>query len=613
MAKSTEAFALLKMIKMPLLSVAKDLKDEIEYFLDNGVKPYIESQIRKFRKTNTFLFRSEKISFYDTYFPISVRSGKTTLVSDNEFVQNLFSNGNCTSIIGHAGTGKTMLTKHVFLTTVKSKIKIPILLELRFLNDVEKNLIDFINETIHNNELAPNKNILERILNEGLFLFILDGFDEIYTKNKQRIIFDLESFIDKHPNNLYLLTSRLGVSIESLARFENFVTLSLTEDQITEFVYKQVSQKRIVKGILETINKKENRDYKTYLSNPLLLSMFILTYNNYPELPRSKSKFYWNVFDTLCTKHDSITKKGGFQHERKTGLQNEDIERVVKWLGFVSLFEGKLYFDSHYLHLKLSDIKSKIVLTFDIDKLIYDLTVSVSILIVDGLDYRFPHKSLQEYFAVLLIKDQTEEIKSKIYEKKFARLEWTSFGGNENLWNLCLEMDKSSFLRFFALPVLEEIVQSIEGKDNVSKVKSFFNYIGYSVEVIFIDTGVRIHSIAFSDTLLINLLRFFGSETNDFASSGFYEAEDFKNMILELKSSDTLERGLDSAKDEHLTYDSWVLSFSKLNSSQISNYIELAVCKNALTVIDDAIRIVNRLKSEIANEERSSLDLLELN
>lgn len=35
--------------------------------------------------------------------------------------------------------------------------------------------------------------------------------------------------------------------------------------------------------------------YMRYMKSPLLLSMFILTYNEHPELPRHISSFYYNV------------------------------------------------------------------------------------------------------------------------------------------------------------------------------------------------------------------------------------------------------------------------------------------------------------------------------
>jgi predicted NACHT family NTPase len=438
---ASEVLALIKVFKEPLISFFKEATEEVNYFLDKGIKPYVESHLRKIRITNTFLHRTEKVDFYRTFFPLKIKSGRTTIESDDNFVTSLFKAGNCVTIIGQAGSGKTMLTKHIFLLTVKTKIKIPLLIELRFLNDYDGLVIDFIKKTISNNDLAPNEKILERLLNDGNFLFILDGFDEIFSENKQRIVHDLDMFIDKHPNNLYVLTSRPGVSVENLPRFRNFTVNPLEDSQIREFITKQLhgdSNKILVKRIINTINKPENKDYQFFLQNPLLLSMFMLTFNSYPELPRLKSKFYWNVFDTLCTKHDSITKKGGFQHERKSGLQNEELERILMWLSYISLFDRKLIFDAQYFSRKLNEIGEKLTIKFNTNNLIYDLTVSAAIIVIEGLEYRFPHRSMQEYFAALLIKNQAPLNKAKIYFEKFTRLEFFTHVGNENLWGLCL-------------------------------------------------------------------------------------------------------------------------------------------------------------------------------
>lgn len=475
---SPEALSLIDSFSGQILSLFKDIKNEMGYFLNDGLLEYENSQYNKFIKTKTFLYRNENVNFYDIYFPLYIKSrAKRKQIKNN--VNELFEKTNYIGIVGNAGSGKTMLMKYIFLEYLKNQYKIPLVIELRNLNDFKGNITDYISYAIFNNKLSPDKRILERLLDSGKFLFLFDGYDELYSDNKMKITHDLDSFIDKYPKNDYLITSRPGANVESIPRFDIFHVCPLGQKEIEPFIRLQLrdleQENKFVNKIMNSIKKPENRDYNAYLTSPLLLSMFILTFESYPELPKTKSKFYWNVFDTLCTKHDSITKKGGFLHERKTKLLNEEIELILKWFSYISLFEGKYSFDAEYLFNTLKTIKDKLELSFDINLLIDDLTVAVGIIIIDGLEYKFPHKSLQEYFTILLIKEQSENNKVKIYAEKLNKLNRKSLGGNLNFWNLCYELDKISFLRNFLLVELDNILKNYEGKTHEKMMFQYFD------------------------------------------------------------------------------------------------------------------------------------------
>lgn len=475
---SPEVLSLIDSFSGQLISLFKDIKNEVSHFLNDGLLEYENSQYSKFIKTKTFLYRNENVNFYDIYFPLNIKN-RTKKRKINNNINELFEKTNYIGVVGNAGSGKTMLMKYIFLEYLKNRYKIPIVIELRNLNDFKGDISSYINSVIFNNKLSPDKRILERLLDSGQFLFLFDGYDELFSDNKMKITHDLDSFIDKYPKNNYLITSRPGANVESIPRFDIFYVCPLDKNEIEPFVRLQlrdIEQKnKFVNKIIGSIKKPENKDYNAYLTSPLLLSMFILTFESYPELPKTKSKFYWNVFDTLCTKHDSITKKGGFLHERKTKLLNEEIELILKWFSYISLFEGKYSFDAEYLFNTLKTIKDKLELSFDINLLIDDLTVAVGIIIIDGLEYKFPHKSLQEYFTILLIKEQTEDNKVKIYAEKLNKLNKKSLGGNLNFWNLCYELDKISFLRNFLLVELDSILKNYEGKTHEEMMFQYFD------------------------------------------------------------------------------------------------------------------------------------------
>lgn len=481
MTYSKETLALVNAFKNPIIDFFKDMKDEVVFFFEKGIVEYIDNMRSKFIKTKTFLYRLENVNFYDIYFPVTLKSKKNRDYKIED-VKGLFEDSNFITIIGNAGCGKSMLMKHVFLLAIKQAVKIPIVIELRNLNEYNDSFFEYVKKSLSIKNITPNEKILERILLNGSFIFLLDGYDEIYSDNKNKLTVELIDFIDKYYKNYFLITSRPGANVESLPRFDSYFVNELNAIQIEQFIIMQLKQcndNKLAEKIISVVKKPENNDYSSYLSSPLLLSMFIMTFNSYPELPKTKSKFYWNVYDTLCTKHDAFTKHGGYQHERKTGLQNEELESILKWFAFTSLFKGKYSFDSQYFSDLLGKIKTKLKLKCSLSDLMEDLTVAISIIMIDGLEYKFPHKSLQEYFTALLIKEQSEEDKKKIYSNKFNQLSRNTFDGNENFWNLCQELDPIFFTKYFKLIHLENFLSNIDKSTEETICKSFLNWSGY--------------------------------------------------------------------------------------------------------------------------------------
>jgi hypothetical protein len=498
---TVSALTLLTKFKDEILKITKITKEELNFFFDKNLSKYLDNQFDKFYTTKTFHFRDNKVNFYETFFPVTLKVEENLL--DTSRVSSLyFEKSNYITVIGIAGSGKTMLMKHFFLNSYSELFRIPVVIELRHLNEYDGDVIKYFYSVLLEYKVVPSSRILERILESGKFLFLLDGYDEIYSDHKKKITEQIEGFVDKYSNNYFVLTSRPGADAEHLSRFENYYVQELSDTQIIDFVRQQLllaDDSRLGDKIIQVIKKPENEDYKNNLRNPLLLSMFLLTFRQYPDLPRSRSKFYWNVFDTLATKHDSLSKKGGFQHERKSGLQIEDFEIILRWLAYITLFKGKYSFDRQFFSETLQEIKRKLYYNYEIESLISDLTVSISIIIIDGLEYKFPHKSFQEYFCAGLIKSLDVQSKKKVYETKFGEY-FNKTNSESNLWELCLDSDKISFLELWVLPILENNVAKLK-KD--PSVVNFRALTGYAPILIIYDSQSMPFDFTFSYTVTL--------------------------------------------------------------------------------------------------------------
>jgi len=410
-------------------------------------------------------------------------------------ISELFKKKQFITLIGNAGSGKSTIVKYLFLNSIETKFRLPIKVELRYLNDFSGSVIDFIKEKIFKlNKLATHDRIIERIMSSGDFIFFLDGYDEINSTKKERITKEIDELVKLYNKNFYLLTSRPYTEIDLLPLFYNFEVCELSDEDINQFIKKQISieEKELCNKIIEAVNSQENNSYKSFLSNPLLLSMFILTFQSYSSIPQKRSEFYSQVFDALYSVHDSMSKLA-FVREKQSGLSKEYIVEVLKLFSFISYFDEKFIFDTHYLNEKLIFIKSKKKsLVFDNEKFINDLQVAIGVLNKEGTDYTFPHRSLQEYFAAIYIASLNDENNKKVVYKKIINVltDHKQFRktSRDNFHFLLSELDEKSVITHAIIPYFDKFITEFKidekkYKDIIDKFISInsvfeaFNYI----------------------------------------------------------------------------------------------------------------------------------------
>lgn len=453
---SVETSALMKLASKPVLKATlplfKKLTDGVSHYFNDGILDYLSASIDKYQNMKTLLHR-QPTPFYDIYYPTKLEWVGKDIITDS--VYELFNQHNCVTIIGDAGSGKSTLVKHLFLSSLLQSYKTPIFVTLRDLNIQKSNLEIYIREEILQNKLSPSDNYLNKLLEGGEFLFILDGYDEIKSSEKQEITKTLETFIDKYPKNNYILTSRPYSNIEYFKSFYNYFIKDLEIGDQIEFTKKQIEDGALADKIITSITEGTQGYINSFFKNPLLLTLYILTYSNNSSIPTSKHVFYRRVFDVLFEQHDS-TSKIGFERERKTQLNQESFEKILQAFSIKSFFAHKFDFDKDYIY-KLLEESKKDKFTFNNNDFIDDMKSAIGLWTEDCGTYTFSHRSLQEYFtAVYISKISNITNKTAIYAKMIQSLEDLDFD-IKNLLSLCYEIDKDYFTENFMLPVLEKI------------------------------------------------------------------------------------------------------------------------------------------------------------
>lgn len=385
--------------------------DEIE--LGIAYEEYLKNTKAKNSKIKTLIYRHIPKDLYSFYECVGVEYDGNVI--DTNSINKLLELGNKIIISGTGGIGKTTMLKHFFLNTISDTNYIPVLIELRMANsiDIEKiSIRNIIFDNLVNNGFRMEDKYFEYSLEKGGYIILLDGFDEINREKILKLTEEIMNFSNKYPQNQYIVTSRPTDSFLGWNDYIEVNALELTKDQALSLISKIEFDEKVKNIFYKELNETLYDKYRSFASNPLLLTIMLLTFDNRASIPDKLNDFYEQAFATLFNMHDAT--KDAYVRDVRTGLGCEDFKLVFAYFCFKSYFAGDAEFTEVSLRTYLRMCQEKFpTVGFKIEDFLVDLTQSVCMLIKEGINYRFTHRSFQEYFAAwytckLVDKDQQD-------------------------------------------------------------------------------------------------------------------------------------------------------------------------------------------------------------
>jgi hypothetical protein len=435
------------------------LRDKIRHFLGSDIKVYLKKEVNRLLYLKTILHRAEPVFLYDFYIPLLVaKQNVNTSFDSKQFIDMLQSQNIHPVLIAQAGAGKSTFIRDLFYRFIESKLRIPIIIELRYLNNTQDSIQEYILREISGDNGINSRDIMQAEMERGAFAFFFDGFDEISSQRQSAIIADFVNFRRTFSANLFILSSRPYAGAEMLPGFTNFQIKSFTDKQVGEFIDKQLSAQpelaAKMKNSIETL--PNNNPVRIFFQNPLLLSLFILTYQSNSQLPTKLFHFYRRVIDTLFIVHDSLSKQG-YDREFKSQLSQEQIEEVLKRFAYLTYFQGQISFSRDVINSHFGLIKPKLGLSFSNLDLLKDLQVAAGLWIEENGNFSFAHRSLQEYFLALFITTSDRTNQAILLGKLLARVKSQHPFELVNLLSLVREMAPLLYMQQIVIPILQEL------------------------------------------------------------------------------------------------------------------------------------------------------------
>jgi len=235
--------------------------------------------------------------------------------------------------------------------------------------------------------------------------------------------------------------------------FGVFSIMPLTLDLALELVEKLDFDNEIKNKFSRELQNSLFETHESFLSNPLLLSIMLLTYRENAKIPTKLSVFYNQAFEALFTRHDSY--KGGYSRDFLTKLDILDFSRAFS-LFCLQTYEKREFKASRTEFLSyISKAQKSSGLTFDPESFLTDCLNAVCLLMEDGLEVTFSHRSFQEYFVATHISQAAPDVQHTLIERYRVRMR------SDLVIELLQEINPELVERELILPCLERLFNRV--------------------------------------------------------------------------------------------------------------------------------------------------------
>ncbi|WP_247937411.1 NACHT domain-containing protein [Streptococcus anginosus] len=499
-----------------------DASADIEY--RTAYEDYLKNTKDRYGKIKTIIYRRERKDLYSFYEATGISYAGQTLSSSN--INNLLEIDSKILVTGTGGIGKSILFKHLFLNSMEVTNFIPVFIELRSLNTLENkelNISNLIFKTLVSNGFRLERKYFDDSLEQGAYIIFLDGFDEIHHDKKSSITEEIKVFCEMYASNQVFVSSRPSTEFIGWSDFSEFESLPLTKEQALSLINK-IDFDETAKSIFsEELEKKLYEKYKSFASNPLLLTIMLLTFQKHASIPERLNDFYEEAFVTLFNVHDAT--KDSFVRDIRSGLSCEDFKLVFSYICFKSYFKGEYEFSETRLHELINSAKEKFKdkFSFNVDDFQEDLVHSVCMLVKEGLEYRFSHRSFQEYFSAWYTCKLPDTTQEKLLD---GWLRESSTIQTDSYFYMLFDLQSEKVNSIILKPVMENIISLYEKEGILSFLKTLFDKFSIKNQ----EENEQYHSALYiKDMYLCNGLRLlillnkYQSDRKDFVSKEDYE------------------------------------------------------------------------------------------
>ncbi len=442
-------------------TLATALKREVKFQTKASHYAYAMGLINNYACLKTFFIRNEAVPLYNFYVPARIYSAKRKSSKSANF-DDVIALSRCVVITGVGGAGKTIFMRHLLLSCLKQSDKIPVFIELRDIAETQGDLHGVVLSNLESNGLKIDRDFYDRLVKAGSIVYILDGFDEVRHESRKSIEKQI-SKLSKTTECSVIVSSRPDSRFQSWPNFSIAEISNLNLRDACRLIEKVPFDSGTKAKFIAELKSGLFAKHESLLSNPLLLSIMLLTYSESANIPSRITTFYQLAYEALFHRHDAL--KFGFERSRKTDLDVNQFSSLFSAFCLVTYDDRKFKFDHSYAVESTRRACRISNIPVDASAFVDDAREAICLFVEEGLELSFTHRSFQEYFAARFISSVAHEQQQKLI-KKYSK----NSQGNvsfDRVLELLYELNPQAVERTWLIPELSAV---FVGKKRTNKV-----------------------------------------------------------------------------------------------------------------------------------------------
>ncbi|MBO3457808.1 MAG: NACHT domain-containing protein [Aetokthonos hydrillicola CCALA 1050] len=352
-------------------------------------------------------------------------------------------------ILGKLGAGKTTFLRYLAIQCLQGEFhshRVPVFVSLKDFAEAVNNpgLLEYISIFVVNGEQdkdSTDVSVTKQLLSHGRTLILLDGLDEVRNEDTHRVFKEIREFSDRFPDNHFIITSRIAAVEYNFESFTEVEVAGFDEQQIADFAAKWYRSKTTINFLQKLA---ENQLLKELATNPLLLVLLCLVFEERNDFPVNLAELYKEVLDVLLKKWDAkrcIQRNQAYQG--LSGERKEDLLSEIAWSTFV---KGDRFFKQKVLEQQIRDYIDNLpdantdpqALQIDTEAILKSIEAHHSLLIEQAKGiYSFPFIALHEYLVARKIVSSRSSQAEKALENLATHITENRW---QNVFSLTLEM-----------------------------------------------------------------------------------------------------------------------------------------------------------------------------